>query len=115
MALVAIGNGMTQPSAVAAAISVRPMLAGTASGLIGALQMGAGALATVLAGVTEGGAGIATGAWMLAGALGAQVALRAVRRAGGLEDCRIFGRHVAGCLQSITPPGVPPFGDRPAP
>jgi DHA1 family bicyclomycin/chloramphenicol resistance-like MFS transporter len=83
MALVAIGNGMTQPSAVAAAISVRPMLAGTASGLIGALQMGAAALATVLAGVTEGGPGIATGAWMLAGALGAQVALRAVRRAGG--------------------------------
>ena len=83
MALVAIGNGMTQPSAVAAAISVRPMLAGTASGLIGALQMGAGALATVLAGVTEGGSGIATGAWMLAGALGAQLALRAVRRAGG--------------------------------
>lgn len=83
MAVVAIGNGMTQPSAVAAAISVRPNLAGTASGLIGALQMGAGALATVLAGVTEGGSGIATGAWMLAGALGAQVALRAVRRAGG--------------------------------
>ena len=59
-------------------------LAGTVFfGLIGALQMGAGALATVLAGVTEGGSGIATGAWMLAGALGAQVALRAVRKAGG--------------------------------
>ncbi|RAI58775.1 multidrug effflux MFS transporter [Roseicella frigidaeris] len=83
MVLVALGNGMTQPSAIAAAVSVRPMLAGTASGLIGALQMGAGALATVLAGVTEGGAGIATGAWMLAGALGAQLGLLLVRRAGG--------------------------------
>ena len=82
MALVAIGNGMTQPSAIAGALSVRPQLAGTASALVGALQMGAAALATVLAGVTEGGSGIATGAWMLVGALGAQVALRAVRRAG---------------------------------
>lgn len=83
MALVALGNGMTQPSAIAAAISVRPQLAGTASGLLGALQMGAGALATVLAGVTENGSGITTGAWMLAGALGAQWTLRAVRRQGG--------------------------------
>lgn len=83
MMLVALGNGMTQPSAIAAAISVRPQLAGTASGLLGALQMGAGALATVLAGVTEGGAGIATGAWMLAGALGAQAALQVARRHGG--------------------------------
>ncbi|MCB4820245.1 multidrug effflux MFS transporter [Roseicella aerolata] len=83
MAVVALGNGMTQPSAIAAAVSVRPQLAGTASGLVGALQMGAGALATVLAGVTEGGAGIATGAWMLAGALGAQLALHVARRHGG--------------------------------
>ncbi len=43
----------------------------------------AGALATVLAGVTEGGAGIATGAWMLAGAIGAQLALHVARRHGG--------------------------------
>ena len=71
MAVVALGNGMTQPSAIAAAISVRPQLAGTASGLLGSLQMGAGALATVLAGLTETGAGLATGGWMLAGALGA--------------------------------------------
>ncbi|MDO9708673.1 multidrug effflux MFS transporter [Paracraurococcus lichenis] len=83
MAVVALGNGMTQPSAIAAAVSVRPMLAGTASGLIGALQMGAGALATVLAGSLEGGAGIASGACMLAGALGAQAALRYARRHGG--------------------------------
>ncbi|MBK1657998.1 Bcr/CflA family efflux MFS transporter [Paracraurococcus ruber] len=83
MAVVALGNGMTQPSAIAAAISVRPQLAGTASGLLGSLQMGAGALATVLAGVTESGAGLATGAWMLAGALGAQAGLMLVRRHGG--------------------------------
>jgi DHA1 family bicyclomycin/chloramphenicol resistance-like MFS transporter len=83
MVVVAIGNGMTQPSAIAAAVSVRPQLAGTASGLIGALQMGAGALGTVLAGSTESGAGLATGAWMLAGALGGQFGMWAVRRAGG--------------------------------
>ncbi|TCZ55951.1 multidrug effflux MFS transporter [Roseicella aquatilis] len=83
MAVVALGNGMTQPSAIAAAISVRPQLAGTASGLIGALQMGLGALASVLAGMTEHGPGIATGAWMLAGALGGQLGMHMVRRAGG--------------------------------
>ena len=83
MAVVALGNGMTQPNAIAAAISVRPNLAGTASGLIGAAQMGCGALMTVLCGVTETGAGIATGAWMLAAGLATQIALVAARRAGG--------------------------------
>ena len=42
MAVVALGNGMTQPNAIAAAVSVRPNLAGTASGLVGAAQMGFG-------------------------------------------------------------------------
>jgi DHA1 family bicyclomycin/chloramphenicol resistance-like MFS transporter len=83
MWVVALGNGMTQPSAIASAVSVRPMLAGTASGLVGAVQMGAGALATVVAGTTETGGAVATGASMLIGALGAQVAMWRVRRAGG--------------------------------
>jgi DHA1 family bicyclomycin/chloramphenicol resistance-like MFS transporter len=81
MAVVAVGNGMTQPNAVAAAIGVRPQLAGTASGLVGAAQMGAGALTTVLAALTEGGSGLATALWMLAGGLGALAALGLVRRA----------------------------------
>jgi DHA1 family bicyclomycin/chloramphenicol resistance-like MFS transporter len=83
MMVVALGNGMTMPSAIAAAVSVRPQLAGTASGLVGALQMGFGALMSVLAGLTETGTGVATAAWMLAGGLGTQLALRAARRAGG--------------------------------
>ena len=82
MAFVALGNGIMQPSAVAAAVSIRPMLAGTASGLLGATQMGAGALLTVLCGSTETGSGMATGAWMLAGAAGAQWALWVARRRG---------------------------------
>lgn len=82
MVVVAYGNGLTQPPAIAAAVSVRPQLAGTASGLLGALQMSFGAAMSVLAGLTENGSGIATACWMLVGGLGAQVALRMARRAG---------------------------------
>jgi MFS transporter, DHA1 family, multidrug resistance protein len=82
MVVIALGNGMTQPSAIASAISVRPALAGTASGLIGASQMGAGALASILAAATEGGSGIVTGAWMLVGALGALAGVWALGRRG---------------------------------
>lgn len=81
MAVVAVGNGMTQPNAIAAAVSVRPQLAGTASGLVGALQMGSGALMTMAAGWTETGSGLATAGWMFAGGLGALASLHAVRRA----------------------------------
>lgn len=44
----AIGNGLTLPGATAAALSARPELAGSAAGLAGAIQLGSGALATVL-------------------------------------------------------------------
>jgi DHA1 family bicyclomycin/chloramphenicol resistance-like MFS transporter len=81
MAVVALGNGMTQPNAIAAAVSVRPQLAGTASGLVGALQMGAGAAMTVVIGWAEGGGGMATALGMLAGGLGALAGLVAVARA----------------------------------
>ncbi len=83
MVVVAWGNGMTQPNAIAAAISVRPTLAGTASGLIGAAQMGAGGIMTVIAGSLESGSGLATACCMLAPALGTQVALAYTRRAVG--------------------------------
>ena len=72
---------MTQPNAIAAAVSVRPQLAGTASGLVGALQMGSGALMTMAAGWTETGGGLATAFWMFLGGLGTLAAYRAVRRA----------------------------------
>ncbi|MFC7608449.1 MFS transporter [Teichococcus aestuarii] len=80
MAIVALGNGVSQPNAVAAAVSVRPQLAGTASGLVGALQMGFGAVMTLLASAVELGSGIGTAATMAGCALGAQLALRGARR-----------------------------------
>ncbi|KPQ10066.1 MAG: DHA1 family drug:H+ antiporter [Saliniramus fredricksonii] len=45
-----VGNGLTIPGATAAALSVRPDLAGTAAGLSGAAQLGTGALAAVIGG-----------------------------------------------------------------
>lgn len=52
-----LGNGLTMPSANAGALSVRPRLAGSASGLKGALSVGGGAILTSIASVilTEGG------------------------------------------------------------
>ncbi|EKF17914.1 Bcr/CflA subfamily drug resistance transporter [Nitratireductor pacificus pht-3B] len=47
---VGIGNGMTMPNANAGLVSVRPHIAGTASGLGGALQIGGGAALAVVAG-----------------------------------------------------------------
>lgn len=82
MMVMAFGNGIAQPSAIAAAISVRPGLAGTASGLLGALQMGFGAVMSVAAGATEDGSGTATVACMLFCGLGTQVFLRGARRGG---------------------------------
>ncbi len=48
---VGLGNGLTMPSCNAGALSVRPKLAGSASGLAGALTVGAGAVLTSIAGV----------------------------------------------------------------
>jgi DHA1 family bicyclomycin/chloramphenicol resistance-like MFS transporter len=50
LVLVGIGNGVTLPSANAGLVSVRPHLAGSASGLGGALYVGGGAGLSVLAG-----------------------------------------------------------------
>ena len=82
MMVMAFGNGIAQPNAIAAAVSVRPGLAGTASGLVGALQMGLGAVMSVAAGATEDGSGAATVACMLLCALGTQVFMRGVPRGG---------------------------------
>jgi len=48
LALNAVGNGLTIPGATAEALSAKPELAGSAAGLMGALQLGSGALATVI-------------------------------------------------------------------
>jgi len=50
MILVSVGNGLCLPSAIAGAVSVRPDLAGAASGLTGAFHISLGAAATVLVG-----------------------------------------------------------------
>lgn len=49
MGVVGIGNGLTLPSANAGMMSVRPDLAGSASGLGGALMIGGGAALSALA------------------------------------------------------------------
>ncbi|MHA1554008.1 MAG: multidrug effflux MFS transporter [Alphaproteobacteria bacterium] len=50
VAWLGLGNGMSLPSVIAGSMSVRPDLAGTASGLAGSLQFGTGALSAVLVG-----------------------------------------------------------------
>ncbi len=51
MVLVGLGNGMTIPNAAAGMLAVRPHLAGTASGLGGAIMISGGATLSALAGV----------------------------------------------------------------
>ena len=48
IALCGIGDGLSQPAAMAAGLSIRPRLAGTASGLMGFLQMAAASLGTFI-------------------------------------------------------------------
>lgn len=50
---VAIGNGMSQASGIAGAVSVNPRLAGAASGLLGFLQMAGGAGASLIVGFLQ--------------------------------------------------------------
>ncbi len=47
LALSALGNGLTIPGSTAAALSAKPELAGSAAGLMGAAQLGLGALCTI--------------------------------------------------------------------
>jgi MFS transporter, DHA1 family, multidrug resistance protein len=50
LALSAIGNGLSQPAALAAGLSVYPRVAGTASGFLGFLQMAMSSLGTMTVG-----------------------------------------------------------------
>lgn len=91
MSLVGLGNGMTIPNATAGTLSVRPHLAGTASGLGGAIMIGGGAALSALAGaLLQPG----TGAWpllwlMLSTSLGSVISIllviRRERRLAGLD------------------------------
>ena len=60
MIFVGIGNGMVLPNATAGMLSVRPHLAGTASGLGGAIMMAGGAALSALAGALLRDGGTAT-------------------------------------------------------
>jgi DHA1 family bicyclomycin/chloramphenicol resistance-like MFS transporter len=77
MTLMGLGNGMLIPNATAGALSVRPHLAGTASGLSGAMMIGGGAALSALAGALLGpGTGAFPLLWiMLITAVGAIAAI----------------------------------------
>lgn len=57
MTLVGIGNGMTLPNVTSATISIKPEAAGAASGLLGALQIGVGGVASVAGALAAGETG----------------------------------------------------------
>jgi len=70
-----LGNGLMLPSAMAGSISVRPDLAGTASGLSASIMTGGGAVLSVLAGVLLTGA---TSPWPLQALMAGTSALSGV-------------------------------------
>jgi len=84
IALSSIGDGLSQPAAMAAGLSIRPQIAGAASGLMGFLQMAVAALGTALVAALPpaGGASmVVVVAGFMALALGC--AVFAVRQLGG--------------------------------
>jgi DHA1 family bicyclomycin/chloramphenicol resistance-like MFS transporter len=63
---VGLGNGLIMPNASAGMLSVRPQLAGTASGLGGAIMIGGGAALSALAGaLLTGGNGAYPLIWIM--------------------------------------------------
>lgn len=77
-----LGNGMTLPNANAGMLSIKPELAGTASGLGGAIQIGGGAALAALAGtlLTEGATEMPLVLLMLASSVFALFSILAVMR-----------------------------------
>lgn len=55
MILVGVANGLSMPSAISGAISVRPEIAGAAAGLSGAVQIGSGAVLASVSGAVLAG------------------------------------------------------------
>lgn len=88
MALVGMGNGLALPSANAGLVSVRPHLAGSASGLGGALMIGGGA---ALSAVTGALLSVESGVWpllimmLVASLLSATAAIYVIRRKQAVE------------------------------
>ncbi|HEY4139879.1 MAG TPA: Bcr/CflA family drug resistance efflux transporter, partial [Pseudolabrys sp.] len=81
-AIISFGNGLMLPNAIAAAISIRPQAAGTASGITGFTQMSLGAASTQMASIVM--SHVTTPmpmAWMLtAWAISTAVVYRALTR-----------------------------------
>ncbi|PWC40695.1 multidrug effflux MFS transporter [Azospirillum sp. TSO22-1] len=80
--LLCVGNGLTIPVAMTAAVGVDLRLAGTASGLVGFVQMGIGAAASAATGLFEPGDPVVMAAGMLLTNLAA-LAAWAYARGGG--------------------------------
>ncbi|SHG43533.1 multidrug effflux MFS transporter [Cognatishimia maritima] len=88
MVLVGLGNGMVIPNATAGALSVRPHLAGTASGLSGALMIGIGAALSAFAGTLlsqETGATPLLVLMLVCGLLGIATIAYVIRRAHKIQ------------------------------
>jgi DHA1 family bicyclomycin/chloramphenicol resistance-like MFS transporter len=86
--VVGLGNGLMLPSANAGVVSVRPHLAGSASGLGGAMMIGGGALLSVLAGAALGPG---RGAWPLLAIMFASSALSIVTTLDVIRTARRRG------------------------
>jgi DHA1 family bicyclomycin/chloramphenicol resistance-like MFS transporter len=87
MMLVGLGNGLVLPTATAGGVSVRPEAAGAAAGLLGACQIGLGAVASIVAAVLATGDGGAFGLALLmlgfgTGGLFCTLAAKRVRSSG---------------------------------
>jgi DHA1 family bicyclomycin/chloramphenicol resistance-like MFS transporter len=74
MGVIAIGNGISQPNATAAAIEVDPRAAGTAAGLVGFAQMAIGGVATIAVAVLADGSATPMIAVMMASTILAALA-----------------------------------------
>lgn len=86
---VGLGNGMTIPNATAGMLSVRPKLAGTASGLGGAIMLAGGAGLSALAGLSlRGGQSAAPLLWIMtiSAAIGVVIILGVMRREARLGE-----------------------------
>ena len=91
MMLATFGNGLSIPNAQAGAISVDPVLAGTASGLSGFTQMLIAALVSQAVGVLQNGTPYPMLAFMVGGAVISLIGFVLPRR--GLSSTRPPGSH----------------------
>ncbi len=80
MMVVTFSNGLVMASAISSAVSVRPDLAGAASGLSGAVQIATGAVGTIIVGATHDGTAIPMATIVTVLAIGAFVSFLVAAR-----------------------------------